>query len=218
MRKIPLVKGSIYHIYTKSIAKFKIFQKNSEYKRLEKLFSYYRISKPPLRFSAFLQLKNQEAFLQNRLSQKENIVEIIAYCIMPTHIHLMIKQLSENGISIFMKNVLNSYSRYFNLKIKRKGPLWQGRFQNKLVENEEQLLHLSRYIHLNPVSANLVNKPKNWQYSSYRYYLGLVNNSQNWLSNLYNYVESNPNFYENFVNDNLNYQKELEKIKHLILE
>ncbi|MCF7916356.1 MAG: transposase [Candidatus Omnitrophica bacterium] len=218
MRKMPLVKGNIYHIYTKSIAKFKIFQKSSEYKRLEKLFSYYRTGEPPLRFSAFLQLKNQEAFLQNRLSQKKNIVEIITYCIMPTHIHLIIKQLSENGISIFMKNVLNSYSRYFNIKIKRKGPLWQGRFKNKLVKNEEQLLHLSRYIHLNPVSANLVSKPKDWQYSSYRYYLGLVNNSQNWLSNLFNYVESNPNLYEKFVNDNLDCQKELEKIKHLSLE
>jgi putative transposase len=159
IRKIPLVNGEIYHIYTKSIAKLKIFKKESEYKRMEESFSYYRSGNPPLRFSVFLQIKNKKGFLEKHLSKNCLLIEIIAYCIMPTHIHLIVKQCKDDGISMFMQNILNSHSHYFNLKNKRKGPLWQTRFENKLVKNEEQLLHLSRYIHLNPVTAKLIDKP-----------------------------------------------------------
>ena len=70
------------------------------------------------------------------MKSKEMIyfVEIIAYCIMPTHFHLVVKQLKEDGISFFIQQILNSYSRYFNIKTKRKGPLWEGRFQNVIIE------------------------------------------------------------------------------------
>jgi putative transposase len=79
---------------------------------------------------------------------------------MPTHIHLVLRQLKDGGISKFMSNILNSYSRYFNIKHNRKGPLWEGRFRKVLVGSDEQLLHLTRYVHLNPVTACLVDKPK----------------------------------------------------------
>ena len=70
-----------------------------------------------------------------------------------------------------MGDILNSYSRYFNTKQKRKGPLWEGRFENVLIKTDEQLLHLTRYIHLNPVTAYLVDQAKDWQASSYNEYL-----------------------------------------------
>jgi len=64
---------------------------------------------------------------------------------------------NEEGISLYMKNLLNSYTRYFNTKTKRKGPLWQGRFKSVLIKMDEQL-YLTRYIHLNPTSEDLVEK------------------------------------------------------------
>ena len=70
-----------------------------------------------------------------------------------------------------MRRLLNSYTRYFNEKIKRKGPLWEGRFKKVLVNSDEQLLHLTRYVHLNPVSAGIVEKPEDWPCSSYREYI-----------------------------------------------
>ncbi len=92
---------------------------------------------------------------------------------MPTHIHLILKQIENDGISNFMKKILDSYTRYFNLKTKRKGPLWQSRFKNVMIESDEQMLHLTRYLHLNPTSDGLVKIPEEWKYSSYMEYIGI---------------------------------------------
>ena len=76
-------------------------------------------------------------------------MEIICYCLMPNHLHLLLRQLMDGGISKFMSNFANSYTRYFNTKSKRKGPVFEGKFKAKRIETDEQLLHLSRHIHLN---------------------------------------------------------------------
>jgi len=103
--------------------------------------------------------------------EKEKVIHIIAYCLMPTHIHMLLEEVKEDGISIFTNNVLNSYTRYFNTKHKRKGPLWEGPSKKVTIKSDDQLLHLTRYIHLNPVTAYLCNKPEEWPYSSYNEYI-----------------------------------------------
>lgn len=100
------------------------------------------------------------------------MVTIAAYCLMPTHFHLAVRQESSQGISKHMERALHSYSKFFNTKYGRKGPVWEGKFKNVLVETDEQLLYLTRYIHLNPVKAGLVQKPDQWTYSSYAKFLG----------------------------------------------
>lgn len=110
---------------------------------------YYQREKPEIKFSKFIQLERESQLNKKEyFSDKEKLVEIVAYCFMPTHVHLILKQLKENGISIVMNHVLNSYTRYFNTKHKRKGPLWEARFKSVLVESDEYLIHLTRYIHL----------------------------------------------------------------------
>ncbi|MCM8826817.1 MAG: hypothetical protein NC904_04785 [Candidatus Omnitrophica bacterium] len=93
-----------------------------------------------------------------------------------------------------MSRVSNSYARYFNIKYGRRGPLWEGTFKNVLVNNDEQLLHLTRYIHLNPTTAFLVERPEDWSFSSYREYLDKEDK------------------------DKIGYQRDLEMIKHLVFE
>lgn len=214
-RRFPLAKGEIYHIFSKSIAGFEIFRKDSEYERMRGLLKYYRFEKPPLRFSAFMEIKNKENFLQKYFTTKANLVDIIAYCLMPTHIHLTLKQLSENGISAFMSSVFNSYTRYFNLKTKRKGPLWESRFQGVLIKTDEQLLHLTRYIHLNPVTAYLVDKPQDWEFSSYKEYL---QENKEKICNHSEVLEIKPQNYKEFVNTQIDYQRELAENKKLFLD
>jgi len=220
-RKVPLVTGEIYHVVSKSIANFVIFNNDSEFLRMRALFKYYQIKDPPYKFNYFMKIKIKEEdfdeYFSLYLSNKEKLVQIIAYCIMSTHFHLILKQLKEGGISIFIGNVLNSYSRYFNTKHKRRGPLWEGKFKNILVKTDEQLLHLTRYIHLNPTSAGLVNKPEEWLYSSYLEYLGKVKEI-NRICYYEDLIDISASSYKNFVEDRISYQKELEKIKHLILE
>jgi len=222
-RKIPLVTGEIYHVFSKSIANFVVFNTDSEFLKMRNLFKYYQLKDPPYKFNYFVKVKlkgNEEDFdnyFSSHLLNKEKLVQIIAYCIMPTHLHLILKQLKEGGISLFIGNVLNSYSRYFNTKHKRHGPLWEGKFKNILVKTDEQLLHLTRYIHLNPTSAGLVDKPEEWLYSSYLEYLGKVKEI-NRICYYEDLMDISTSFYKNFVEDRISYQKELEKIKHLILE
>lgn len=214
IRKETLVTGEVYHIFNKSIAGFKIFNNQSDFSRIVGVIRYYQKEKPAISFSNFIKAKQKSSL---KSLSKETDVEIIAYCVMPTHLHLVLKQLKDNGITLFISNVLNSYARYFNIKCKRKGPLWQGRFKNVLVENEEQLLHLTRYIHLNPVTEYLVNKPEEWAVSSYREYLAECN-TENSLCNYSNILQIDRLFYRRFVEDHISYQRELAKIKNLIIE
>ena len=216
IRKIPLVSGEIYHIFNKSIAGYKIFNTKGEFLRMMEVTQYYLWGRRKIRFSKWKEIR------ENRLSEievlkEEKIVEIIAYCIMPTHIHLILKQIRDKGISIFMSQISNSYARYFNEKHKRKGPLWEKEFKNILITTDEQLLHLTRYIHLNPVSAFLVDKPEDWFASSYREYLGEVEELQR-ICNCEDFLDITPSSYKEFVENRIPYQRELEKIKNLILE
>jgi putative transposase len=220
-RKDPLVTGNVYHILTKSIAGFKIFNINSDFLRIKRALQYYQVKNHVLKFSQFLTLKEvkKKGFdkcVSSIISPKDkNLIQIVAYCTMPTHLHLILKQLKENGISIFMGNLLNSYSRYFNVKYKRKGPLWEGRFKSILIESDEYLLHLTRYIHLNPTTANLVRKPEDWKFSSYREY---ISNKEEALCDYSDLLDISRSSYKKFVENRISYQKELHKIKHLVLE
>lgn len=222
-RKEALVEEKIYHIFNKSIAGFKIFNNEAEYSRIIAILRYYQIAKP-IRFSDFVRFNrinenNLEDFLRKHLKDKDRIVDIIAYCIMPTHIHLILRQLKGKGISIFMSNILNSYARYFNTLHKRKGPLWEGSFKSVLLETDEQLLHLTRYIHLNPVTAYLVDSPESWNFSSYKEYLSETNDDTiNKICNFTGLIDMTPVSYRKFVEDRIFYQRDLAKIKNLILD
>lgn len=213
MRKHPLINGYTYHVFTKSIAGFKVFRSDKDYKRMLELFKFYRIKNLPTRFSAYLELKDKESFVKKFIKQDEQIVEINAYCLMPTHVHLILKQLEDHGISDFMKKVLDSYTRYFNLKNKRKGPLWQSKFKNVLVETDEQLLHLTRYLHLNPTSDGLVERPEEWKYSSYLEYIGL---SKEKLCKTDVLKDTSIEKYRKFVEERKDYQRTLSMIKEVL--
>lgn len=217
MRKDPLISGQAYHVFTRSIANFQIFNNENEFSRILEVARYYQREKPEIKFSKFIQLEeNSQVNKKDYFSGKEKLVEIIAYCFMPTHLHLILKQLKQNGISIFMNHVLNSYTRYFNTKHKRRGPLWEARFRSVLVESDEYLFHLTRYIHLNPATAMLVDKPENWNFSSYQEYLSQVHDNK--ICKYDDILEITPHSYKQFVDDRISYQQELAKIKDLLLE
>ena len=216
-RRLPLLEGNIYHVYTKSIAGFVIFRNDSYYKRMRSLLRYYKIEKPPIKFSAFAGKKDKKQFLLDENYGKEEIVGIIAYCCMPTHIHLILRQVKKGGISIFMNNVLNSYTRYFNTKTERKGPLWESRFKSVVVTTDEQLLHLTRYIHLNPTTANLVNEPQDWDFSSYREFIEEVQEEEK-VCNYSMSLDLDHIDYKEFVSSRINIQRDLARIKELCID
>jgi putative transposase len=217
-RKVPLVKQKIYHIFSKSIANFKIFNSEWDFDRMLQTISYYTLEKTPCKFSLFLKHKEKSKEIDfSQFSYSQKIVRILAYCLMPTHIHLLLMQLKDDGISRFVNLILKSYTKYFNTKYNRKGPLWEARFKNVLINTSEQFLHLTRYIHLNPTSAFLVNKPEDWEFSSYREYIGLIKERER-IDEFSDYWNTDITSYKKFVEERIDYQRELERIKNLVLE
>ena len=210
-RIFPFVNGQYYHIYNRGVEKRTIFENNRDYGRFLETMNYYQFSGPKPRFSKFLisQLFNP---LINR-----KIVEIICYCLMPNHFHLLIKQSQDGGISEFLSKLSNSYTKYYNIKHSRVGPLLQGEFKAVMIESNEQLIHVSRYIHLNPLIAYIVKDLDFYQWSSYK---DFVENSKNGTcakDEIINFFKS-PKDYRQFVLDQASYAQDLALIKHQLLE
>ena len=159
-RTTPLVSGEYYHIYNKGIAKQKIFATNRNYQRFTQTFFYYQIQNPKPKFS------NRNSSLYE-IDPTKKVVDIISYCLMPNHFHLLIKQLRDGGISEFMRKLIHSYTKYWNTKRKTQGPLIQAMFKVVRIETDEQLIHTSRYIHLNPLVSFLVKDLNFYPWSSY---------------------------------------------------
>lgn len=207
-------KGEIFHIFNKSIAHFNIFGNLVDSQRFINTLDYYNNTKIDTSFSKFIE-KEKDFFCPNLLYHKNyKIVKYLAYVVMPDHYHLLLKVLNDKYFIRFISNVENSFTRYFNLKYNRKGPLWQSSFKSVLIKDNEQLLHTTRYIHLNPTSAELVEKPIDWQHNSYKYYL-----DDNILKNYLKEISiRNAKDYQKFVEDRKDYQTKLQIIKKITLE
>lgn len=216
-RKPPLINNFFYHIFNRGIHKKPIFTTKREYKRALTTAHFYKFNQPTTKLSIYLTYskKRKVKFFKN--IQNDKLIDILAYCFMPNHFHLLLKQKQKGGISKFLADFQNSYARYFNNKNNKSGPVFHPRFNAVLIETEEQLLHTSRYIHLNPHTSRIItkNEIKNYPYSSLNEYLEKpkIIDSQH-LSNHFSSKEK----HLQFTLDNADYQKTLHKIKHLTCE
>ena len=221
-RKVVLSPEQIYHVFNRGVAALPVYLTFNNYLRFVDLVDYYRLSNTPFSFSQLfnLQRETREDLLFKLRKENAIHVEILAFCLMPNHFHFLLKQVTDNGISNFMRNLQNSYVKYFNIKNKRVGPLFQSVFKAVRIENDEQLLHVSRYIHLNP-STSYVIKPgklENYPWSSLATYLK-KNSAHNFVnSKIVLDFFKNRDDYKKFILDQAEYQRELEKIKHLTIE
>jgi len=211
-RALPLVNNEVYHIFNRGSDKRNIFLLQGDYRRFIKTFYYYQFEGPKPRLSEL----NKNRFTNFNPTQNSKLVEIIAYCLMPNHFHFLVKQLKTDGISIFMSQLSNSYTKYFNTKFKRVGSLLQGTFKSVIVKTDGQLIHVSRYIHINPVVAGIVSKPQYHQWSSYTEYANGLSGycSTELILGLFSSREE----YCKFTEDQIDYGKSLEAIKHQLLE
>lgn len=214
IRKNLFKEGQIFHIFNRSIANFGIFKDYNNCWRFLQTIDYYNQQNKSINLGLFLK-SNRDYFPNILLPKTDNLVKIISYCLMPDHYHLLLKIVKDNLLSKYINDVENSFSRFFNTRFKRKGPLWEGRFKAKKIKSNEILLHVSRYIHLNPCTANLVKNPQDWFFSSYR----MIINDQNLLKNVITEISINdPKNYLKFVENHKDYQRKLKLIKKLILE
>lgn len=170
-----------YHVYNRGVEKRQIFHNQRDYDR----FTYY--------FGHYLNHSNIPSS-----GQLFGRIELIAYCLMPNHFHLLIKQNDEAAMTEFMRRISTGYTMYYNLVNTRVGSLFQGTYKAVLIETSEQLLQVSSYIHRNPgkdfAESNI---------SSFKYYMN-QNMAPEWLSTraIFESVQD-PLTYSSFVSEQL---------------
>jgi len=198
--------GSYYHIYNRGVAKQVIFRTDKDYKTFLSFLTLYLSSPPDLNLGTNL-IDGQSLHVppSRQLKNYAQEITLLAYCLMPNHFHLFIRQESEHGIYHFMQSLTTKYVRYFNSHYDRVGHLFQDRYKAVKISSENQFTYVSKYIHLNPLSLSTYKdsprRLRDYKYSSYGNYLHLF--TQNWVSTgkiLSYYSTNNPNStYESFV-------------------
>ena len=196
MIKPVFVDNRIYHIYNRGVEKRNVFlDKQDHFRFVHDLFEFNDEAPAINIYYKLPQLQSYEVELRkigNKIEERQPrnlLVEILSFCLMPNHFHLLIKQKVDGGVIQFMQKLGTGYTNYFNKKYKRVGSLFQGRFKAVLVEEEAHFIHLPYYIHLNPLDLKFPewrNKEirnykevmkflENYRWSSFLDYLGKKN-------------------------------------------
>jgi REP element-mobilizing transposase RayT len=146
MRKEPLATGNIYHVYNRGVNYGDIY-----FTHANRIFFLRRL----------------------REYCPAEMGVVIAYCLMPNHYHLIIQVAADDFGLKMMQPLMVSYTKAINHQEARVGAVFQGPFRARRVTTDGDLVNLSRYVHLNPVTAGFVGCPEDWEFSSYRDYIGL---------------------------------------------
>ena len=175
MRNIKIAPGEYYHIFNRGMDKQTIFFDTRDWSRFLFLIIYFQ---SPITFQNINRLAKD--FVQHRVLNKVEVekiiksryIELVSFCIMPNHFHLIVKEEVEGGIAKYMQRILNGYTKYINTKYQKSGHLFQGPYKAVHIEENKQLLYLSTYIHRNPRELrDWKNKEENYQWSSYQDYV-----------------------------------------------
>ncbi|WP_373000589.1 REP-associated tyrosine transposase, partial [Lutispora sp.] len=147
-------------------------------RKLSKSRIYHVMVRGNERKDLFLDNDDREKFIDILYKKKtENEYDLYAYCLMSNHVHLLIRECS-NEIARIMKRINTSYACYFNKKYDRIGHVFQDRYKSEVIESERHLLAAVRYIHNNPVKAGLVRSASQYKWSSYNIYADLESHSK----------------------------------------
>lgn len=183
-----------YHIYNRGAGEQNIFRDETDYTKFLSLLKRYLGSEPG---------KKQNGVA---LPSYQGRVELLAFCLMPSHFHLLIYQIDQEAMKLLMKSIGVAYGMYFNKKYKRLGPLFQQRYRASRISDDSYLLHISRYIHLNPDDY------RTWVWCSLPYYVGA--RKADWVlpRRILDMFEDDS--YLKFVDDYKDRRNELGEIKH----
>lgn len=207
-----LAPGEVYHVFTRGVDKQNIFRDDVDRKRWLGLLVHCLPVGVIQSYSLALRSKNEQKITESGVG----LIDLMAYCLMNNHVHLLLKENHENGTSLYMQRLLNSYAKYFNVRHKRSGPLFTGRFKAVLVDEDDQLLHVSRYIHLNPYVAHMVKDPLGYQWSSLTDYVTEKSKPTCHTGLISELMD--PAEYQKFVTDEADYAQANHDAEHLLFD
>jgi len=245
VRKEKLLNNEIYHIVVRGVSDSLIFKDISDYYR--GIFSIYEFNdlrpveirerrEERARLKKLEKVNGSPSSVANSVANdnRDPLVEILAFCFMPNHIHLLLKQIKDNGITKFMRKVETGYAKYFRKRYEEmgKGYVFQGRFQSAHIEKDEYLMTVFAYIHANPASLiepkwkefginnsdKVINFLKDYKWSSYADYIGGKNfpsvTKRNFITELIGSEENCKDFIENYIR----YKEKNKSFSELYLE
>ena len=249
-RKETFANGEIYHIVLRSVEGIPLFKDESDYFRA--IFGLYEFNNDkPVDLWLIRKLKNTRRnssknlkFNEDKLVEgktfhqsfwqisRKKMVDILAFCLMPNHIHLLLKQIQDEGITQFMRKFATGYAMYFNKKYGRTGHLFQGAFRAVHIESNKQLIVVFVYIHTNPISLifpkykevgiDSVEKAmeflENYKWSSYQDYIGKKNFPSLTERNLLSDVIGGSEQVKKEIRDWLEQKRELKELGTLAIE
>lgn len=170
---------------------------------------YHITSRGDDRKKIFVNETDCRKFLEYLKSIKERYsFYLYAYCLMGNHYHLLL-EITQANLSRIMQSLNTAYTVYYNVKRKRSGHLFQGRYKSIVVEVDSYFAELTRYIHLNPVRAKLVTKPIDYAWSSYNSYLHHKNDSLIDIDRIKRLLGMDLKQYRNFVENTKDYPNPL---------
>jgi REP element-mobilizing transposase RayT len=190
-----------YHVYNRGVNKLGIFCNVEDY--------WYFIGL----FKRHLSDENVTDRKFRDVKKFDNEIELVAFCIMPNHFHLLCFLKEPEGLVHLMRSVMTAYTMYFNKKYKRTGKLCEGAFLAARIDSDDYLWQVSRYIHLNPMDIG--KDYRTYPYSSLPYYSGDL--TADWIKSerLIKKYQSDRNKYLEFVEDYAQAHKDNDQIKHL---
>lgn len=217
IREIVFSTGEFYHIYSRGVDRRIIFLDDGDRSRFIRLLFLCNGSIPVI-------YRNFKDKSLNEIEVEEKLVAVGAYCLMPNHFHVLIKEIKDGGLAKFMSKLLTAYSSYFNKKYERRGALFSSKFGASHLNTDEYLKYIFAYIHLNPlkiidsewrkkiVESEWAKKYLvNYQFSSYLDYLGQKRVEESLILNrteFPDYFEAARDF-ENYIYDWINFDPEL---------
>ncbi|MFH1193306.1 MAG: transposase [Candidatus Jorgensenbacteria bacterium] len=190
-----LVNGEIYHIYNRGTDRRTIFMDDKDrFRFVHSLFESNNSESVPKFYGYVVRQQFSEVGLPKIIPKidrgpRKFIVEVLAFCLMPNHFHLLVRQRTERGISKFMQKFGTGYTNYFNVKHERSGNLFQGKFKAVHISGDAQFLFIPFYIHSNPLDLKFpewreggvrnmkeaLNYLKKYRWSSFPDYIGIKN-------------------------------------------
>lgn len=234
-RSEQFVNNEIYHIVLRAIDDNLIFKDTNDYYR--GIFSVYEFNdiKPvsiKKRRESRIRFKEGRGRTSTFIDERDKLVEILCFCFMPNHIHLLLKQIKDDGVTEFMRKFGTGYGGYFNRKYNRKGYVFQNRFKDVHIENDDQLRTVFTYIHTNPISLiepnwkemgikeseKVIKFLEDYKWSSYPDYIGKKNfpsvSEREFMLKIMGGEQGCRDFVENWVR----YKGEIRKFTSLALE
>jgi putative transposase len=241
IKRPQIINGEIYHIVIRAVEGLKLFRDDKDFLRMiHNLFEFN--DENPVQDNYRKTIKRKEQFPNVPRTvlgtwgegKRKMLVEILAFCLMPNHLHLLVRQLREGGISKLMRKIGAGYGNYYNNKYKRRGHVFQGKYKIVHIKTQEQLKTVFVYIHTNPLALifpnwkekgikmsdlkKLIDFLENYRWSSYSDYLGKKNfpslTSREFLTKIMNGIEG----CQEFVNGWLQFKKELADFEKIAIE